>query len=249
MHIDWWTLGLQAVNALVLVWLLAHFLFTPIVKIVGERQQAAAALLADAEAARRAALDARQQAEADAARVAQQRGKALDEAAAEAGALKTSLIAAAHAEAEQLRAAANAEITAARRDAAQADARRASLFALEVAARLLERLPPEARVAGFIDGLAAELAKLPGDLRASLGHAGAPLRLVAARALSTVEQDDCQRAISKALGHEAVLSLGVDPAVLAGLELEAPHAIVRNSLRADLSLLQAELLGREVSHD
>ena len=26
MQIDWWTLGLQAVNALVLIWLLAHFL-------------------------------------------------------------------------------------------------------------------------------------------------------------------------------------------------------------------------------
>ncbi|TAL53485.1 F0F1 ATP synthase subunit B [Pandoraea sp.] len=249
MHIDWWTLGLQAINALVLVWLLARFLFRPIAKIVGERQRAAAALLADAEAARHAALDARQQAEADAARVAEQRGKALDEAAAEAGALKASLIAAAHAEADQLRAAANTEIAAARREAARSDARRASQFALEVTAKLLERLPPEARVAGFIDGLAAELAKLPGELRTSLGRADAPLRLVAARILSAGEQADCRRALSTALGHEAVLSLGVDPAVLAGFELEAPHAIVRNSLRADLSLLQAELQDREASHD
>lgn len=248
MHIDWWTLGLQAINALVLVWLLARFLFRPIAKIVSERQQAAAALLADAEAARRAALDARQQAEADAARVAGQRGQALDQAVAEAAALKASLLASAHAEADQLRAAADAQIAAARREAAQADARRASQFALEVSARLLERLPPQARVAGFIDGLAAELAKLPGDLRASLGRADAPLRLVAARALSAAEQDDCRRALGQALGHEPVLSLDVDPAVLAGLELEAPHAIVRNSLRADLSLLQAELQDREASH-
>jgi hypothetical protein len=29
MKIDWWTLALQAVNAAVLIWLLAHFLFRP----------------------------------------------------------------------------------------------------------------------------------------------------------------------------------------------------------------------------
>ena len=34
MQIDWWTLGLQAVNALVLVWLLAHFLFRPVVDAI-----------------------------------------------------------------------------------------------------------------------------------------------------------------------------------------------------------------------
>ncbi len=41
MHIDWSTLALQTINALVLVWLLARFLFRPVAEIVAERQDAA----------------------------------------------------------------------------------------------------------------------------------------------------------------------------------------------------------------
>jgi len=39
----------------------------------------------------------------------------------------------------------------------------------------------------------------------------------------------------------------VDPALIAGLELEAPHAIVRNSFRDDLAHLKTELLAHD--HD
>ena len=55
MQIDWWTLGLQTVNALVLIWLLAHFLFRPVVDAIATRQKAAGQLLADAQAAKTAA--------------------------------------------------------------------------------------------------------------------------------------------------------------------------------------------------
>ena len=41
MQIDWWTLGLQTVNALVLIWLLSRFLFRPIASILAEREVAA----------------------------------------------------------------------------------------------------------------------------------------------------------------------------------------------------------------
>ena len=41
MQIDWWTLGLQAVNALVLVWLLAHFLFRPVVDAIARQPDSA----------------------------------------------------------------------------------------------------------------------------------------------------------------------------------------------------------------
>jgi hypothetical protein len=52
MKIDWWTLALQAVNAAVLIWLLAHFLFRPVADIIAARQKAAQQLLADASAAK-----------------------------------------------------------------------------------------------------------------------------------------------------------------------------------------------------
>ncbi len=41
MRIDWSTLALQTINALVLIWLLARFLFRPVAGIIAERQKAA----------------------------------------------------------------------------------------------------------------------------------------------------------------------------------------------------------------
>ncbi|MFP3504813.1 F0F1 ATP synthase subunit delta [Burkholderia sp. SIMBA_062] len=248
MHIDWWTLGLQTVNALILIWLLGRFLFRPVARMVAERQQAAAALMSDAAAAKAAAVDTRERAAAELERIAQQRAQLLDAASAEAAALKTSLETAAHADAERLRADARNEIDALRRDAAQSDAARASQLALDIAARLLDRLPPQARVAGFIDGLAAALADLPDATRAQLATGADGLRLVAARALSDDELAGCRAALARVIGREVALHASVDPTVIAGLELEAPHAIVRNSFRDDLAHLEKELLAHEIHH-
>jgi F-type H+-transporting ATPase subunit b len=38
MHIDWWTLALQTVNALVLIWILTRFFFHPVMNIIAKRQ-------------------------------------------------------------------------------------------------------------------------------------------------------------------------------------------------------------------
>lgn len=248
MHIDWWTLGLQTVNALVLIWLLARFLFRPVARIVAERQLAASSLMREAAAAKEAAVSTQAQAAAELARIAQQRGQLLEAATAEADALKTSLDSAARADADRLRAGAQARIDEMRRDAAESDIARASQLALDIAARLLDRLPPQARVAGFIDGLAAALANLPESTRTQMDTGGDGLRLIAARALSTDELDSCRAALTRVLGREVALDASVDPAIIAGLELEAPHAIVRNSFRADLARLQAELLSHDTNH-
>jgi F-type H+-transporting ATPase subunit b len=248
MHIDWWTFALQTVNALVLVWLLARFLFKPVAKIVAERQQSAAALMADAVKAKADALAQRQAAADEAARTAQQRGDVLSAAAAEAAKLKSSLEEAAHADAEQLRAAAEADIAKARHAAALTDADRASQLALAIAAKLLERLPQQARIAGFIDRLATELAKLPQSTREALGNDGSEVRLIAPRALETDELAACRSALSRVVGRDVDLRITVDPAIVAGLELEARHANVRNSFRADLARLQTELLVHDPDH-
>ena len=56
MRIDWWTLALQAINVVILVWLLARFLFRPVMGAITARQTAMDQLLADAESAKAAAL-------------------------------------------------------------------------------------------------------------------------------------------------------------------------------------------------
>lgn len=55
MLIDWFTVGAQAINFLVLVWLLKRFLYQPILDAIDERERRIAAELADAAAKQAAA--------------------------------------------------------------------------------------------------------------------------------------------------------------------------------------------------
>src|ERR1700688_2739310 len=50
MLIDWFTVGAQALNFLILVWLLKHFLYKPILNAIDARKKDIAAQLADAQA-------------------------------------------------------------------------------------------------------------------------------------------------------------------------------------------------------
>ena len=51
----------------------------------------------------------------------------------------------------------------------------------------------------------------------------------------------CRNAFARALGRPLNFAVAVDPDVIAGLELEAPHATVRNSFRSDLARIVEEL--------
>ncbi len=55
MLIDWFTVGAQALNFLVLVWLLKHFLYKPILNAIDAREKGIAARLADADAKKKEA--------------------------------------------------------------------------------------------------------------------------------------------------------------------------------------------------
>jgi F-type H+-transporting ATPase subunit b len=245
MQIDWWTLGLQAVNALVLIWLLAHFLYRPVVDAITARQKAAGQVLADAQAAKAAAEAERDKAAAETAHVVKHRNEAFKAAETDAAAEKKVLLATAQTEADKIRAAAKVEIEAEHRSEALAAEDRAGRLAIDIATKLLDRLPQEARVAAFIDGIATGLAQLPEGTRTSLGAGGAAIRLTTARAVTPQQVETCRKALAGVLGHPVLVEVSVDPELIAGIELEAPHAVVRNSFRADLVRLKSEL----VHHD
>ncbi len=248
MTIDWWTLALQAINALVLVWLLSRFLFRPVVDILAKRQAAAQGIVAQAQAARAAALEEKAKAQAEAAELAANRSAAMKAASADVAAQKAALIAAAREEADKLRADAESDIARARAAGQHEVADKATDLAVDIAARLLDRLPDEARVAGFVDGLAQGVAALPDEIRAKLGADGAPLPITAARKMTDGELSQCRDALNKALAREIEIEASVDPALIAGLEIHAPHAEVRNSFRADLDQLQADLKRHDEFH-
>ncbi|KAE8759200.1 F0F1 ATP synthase subunit B [Paraburkholderia madseniana] len=245
MRIDWSTLALQTINALVLIWLLARFLFRPVAGIITERQKAAQTLIADADAAKRAAVLERDTAARETQQLVAARGDAMKAVAADAAAEKAALLAAAQADADRLRAAADAEAEAARVEQDKLVAVRANQLAVDIAAKLLTKLPENVRVSGFVDGLAEAIAQLPEPVRAQLGANGLALTLAAPRALSPQELDHCRTVLAACLNRAVSLAIEVDPQLIAGLELQAAHAVVRNNFGADLAQIRAALLGSE----
>lgn len=241
MKIDFWTLALQAINALVLIWLLSRVLYRPVVQAIARRREAAAKLLADAEAERDRARQATAAAQAQQAELAAGREAAMKAAQTDAEAARTRLLAAAQTEVDTLRQQAQADRDKQLLAQQHADEQRAAALAIDMAGRLLDRLPASARVAGFLDDLVASLRALPDSQKQKLADAATPLALVAPRTLEAGERDHCTQAIQQAIGRTAPLQTMVDPNLIAGLELRSPDLVVTNHLRADLDHLQHEL--------
>jgi len=240
MQIDWWTFGLQTVNALVLIWLLSRFLFRPIAAILADRRTAAARLMEEAAAKEASARALEEKAQAALAALASDRAASVRAATAEAEEARRVVLDAARAEAEHLRANAQAEIERMRTSERQAEAERAKLLALDIARRLLQRLPASSRVTGFIGGLVDAVGALSEEARADFSRRNAVL--TAARPLTDEEEALCRGELAKAFGGPVTFATRADPSLLAGLELENEHTSLRNSLRADLERISGELL-------
>ena len=141
MRIDWWTLALQTVNVLILIWILGRYFFRPIMDIVAKRQQETNNLLKDAARDRSEAVNTRGAADKALANIAGRREELIAAAHAEAEAEKQSLLAQTSQEIAKLRTEAKTAIV---HDRAAAEAQiiaRASDLSVEIARRLLARFP------------------------------------------------------------------------------------------------------------
>src|SRR5579863_3705837 len=140
MTIDWWTLGIQTVNVLILIWLLGRFFWRPVAGMIEQRRAAAQKLLAEAEEKRRQATAALAEIETTKAGFAQEREAILAAAHVTADLARTALLDAAKTEAATLQAAAQAAIEKDKATAAAVWAERANHLAVDIAGRLAARL-------------------------------------------------------------------------------------------------------------
>lgn len=241
MRIDWWTIGLQTINLVVLLWLLGRFFFRPMAKVVADRQAAANALLDDAKAAQDKAEAAIREAEAERDRTIAAREAALDEARKEADGQRAKLVEAAHAEVQRQRGDAAAALQHARGQAEAQMARHANELAADMAAHLLEGPGAKLPLAVFLPELEQALAALPEPTRTALATWAEPAHLASARPLGDDDKAAAHAAVSRALGHEAALTFAADPALIAGLRLSGGMAVLDVNLRADLDRVTAKL--------
>ncbi len=241
MTIDWWTLGLQTINAVVLIWFLGRFFFKPVSAIITERREAAQAELDRAAQAVATAEAERQAVQSDREAFAAVRTSLLEDARAEAKVERERLMKLAEEEAQSLRSDAEVRLKRQRADAQAALLEDASDLAVGIAQRLVSRLPEAALVGPFVEGLAGAVGALPAGVQEAIGRDG-PALVRAPRTLSDTERQRIQEALSAALGRPLNLRVEVAPDLIAGLELEAATASVRNHFAADLSRIKAELI-------
>ena len=244
MHIDWWTLALQTVNVLVLIWILARFFFRPVVDIVSKRQEETNKLLADAAAARREAAGALAVADKERAEIGAERDQLLAEARKSAQLETVNLHAQSSQEIAKLHGEAEAAIAQERIAAEQAIIARASELSLEIGQRLLGRLSSKIILSAFLDGLCQELRALSSEGRESLTSATVAdhaIEVVTAAPLSKGEMEHVRDTLKAAVGSEPPFEFRIDPTLIAGIEVHSRNAIVRNSWRADLDRIRKEL--------
>lgn len=239
MKLDWWTLGLQTINVIVLLWVLQRFLFKPVLAVIARRQQATQQLMDDAAAAKQAAEQAREAFEAKRDELASGREQALAAAQAEATKARDELLAQATAEAQQRRAAGEAVLQRERDDAAADLRTKASTLAGDLARRLLTRLPDASWNRHFIEGACSQLAALAEAERAMLraSDADTPVQVISADALDADDRTQLREALGAAMGREVPVEFSTDENLLAGVELRFRHLVIRNHWAADLDQL------------
>ncbi len=241
MTIDWWTLGFQAVNVLILIWLLGRFFWRPVAAMIAQRHATAQAILAEAEAKRAEAAAALDGIARTRAGFAEEREAILAAAQETAEQVRAARLQEAAEEAAALEATAKASIA---RDKAATEkiwTERASHLAVDIAQRLASRLDGAAVRTAFLEWLLKEIHDLPDAARQAVAASGATLEAISATLLEPEEQQHYARLVGQAFGTNLPVTFKVDPDLIAGLELHGPHLVIANSWRADLSRILADI--------
>jgi F-type H+-transporting ATPase subunit b len=241
MTIDWWTLGIQAVNVIILIWLLGRFFWRPVAAMIEHRRATAQQVLAEAETKRSQAADALAQIERTRAGFDQERTSIIAAAHQAAEEARTAMLAAAAGEAAALQASARTMIDKERDAAEAAWIERTNQLAVEIARRLVARLDGSVISAAFLDWLLQEIRGLPENERDAVAADGVVLEAVSAAPIAPADQEHYRKLIGEAFGTHPQIDFKVDAALVAGLELRGPHLVVANSWRADLNRILADL--------
>ena len=238
MDFDWTTFVLEAINFLILVWLLKRFLYRPVLDVIARRQAAVAATLADAATMRAEAQRLQIEYEGRQSDWERERARLRQGLDDELDALRITRLAALAQEVESER----RRSEAARQHERDVEQRELEIRALQqanaFAARLLERFAGPELDARIVDMLLADLEALPPARRDALSEALAHADRVdirSARALEPALQQRIEAVLAALAGRYLETMYTVDPALVAGLRLRAGAWELAADLAGELS--------------
>ncbi|MBK5966243.1 F0F1 ATP synthase subunit B [Thiocystis minor] len=223
MLIDWFTVGAQAINFLVLVWLLKRFLYRPILDAIDAREQRISAELADADAKRAEARQERETFQQKNEEFDRQRAALLAEATDAAKAERQRLLDEARQAADALRAKRQDALRQEADQLNQALSKRTRREVFAIARKTLTDLAgvslDERLVEVFIERLRAMEGEAHAVFAEALKAATEPVRVRSAFELHAVQRAMIQAALNSDFATEVPVQFDAGPDLVGGIEL------------------------------
>jgi len=223
MLIDWFTVGAQALNFIILVWLLKRFLYKPILNAVDAREKRIAAELADADAKKSEAQQERDEFRRKNEEFDRQRAALLSRARDEASAERQRLL-------DDARKAADA-LSAKRQEAMRIEAdnlnqtigRRTQQEVFAIARKALQDLAATSLEERMSEVFTHRLRTIDGTAKEGLGEAlrtaSEPVLVRSAFELPAVQRTAIQNALNETFSAEVLLRFQTVPNLIGGIEL------------------------------
>jgi len=242
MLIDWFTVGAQALNFLVLVWLLKRFLYKPILDAIDARESRVAAELADAGKKEAEAKAERDTFQAKNEAFDQARAALFSKATEEASTERQRLF-------DEVQEAADA-LSAKRQEALQSEAnslkealrQRAQQEVFAIARKALTDLATASLEERIGEVFTRRLREMDGTAKASLGDAlkesGSPALIRSAFELPSDQRAAMQNAVNETFSADIHLRFEIAPEVISGIELSANGQKVAWSIADYLASLE-----------
>jgi F-type H+-transporting ATPase subunit b len=225
MLIDWFTVGAQLINFVILVWLLKRFLYKPIIKAIDARETRIAAELADADAKKTEAKKDRDDFQAKSKAFDDQRDALLAKAVVDAKAERDRLVNEARKEAEALRL---RQHVALQSDGRRLDGELARLATKEIfgiARKALSDLATVSLEERMEEVFTRRLREMDGKAKevmaAALRTSREPALVLCTFDLPATQKAAIQNALNEAFSADVRLRFDTAPDAICGIELTA----------------------------
>lgn len=223
MLIDWFTVSAQAVNFLILVWLLKRFLYKPILNAIDEREKLIAAQLQDADAKKSQAQQERDEFERKNEEFARQRDTMMSQATAEAKGARQRLMDEARQQAQALRAklqdALGSEQEALKREIASRTQHEVFAIARKALSDLAATNLEERITEVFIRRLCELTDEEKGKLASARKNPHRSALVRSAFELAPAQREAIERAVKETLAGETQVQFETLPSLVSGIEL------------------------------
>ncbi len=225
MLFDWFTVGAQALNFLILVWLMKRFLYKPILDAIETREKRIAKSLADAALKESAAKKERDEFQTKNDDFDHQRKALLSKAQDDAQAERQRLMDEAKQSADALELKRKSALTSELQNLRQDIARRSRDEVFATADKVLTDLAGTTLQARMVEVFTSRLRTLDDKDKTGLAKAlttpGASVSVRSAFELTPAQREGLQHALHDTLASDSTLQFDTTPELISGLELTA----------------------------